>query len=84
MKPLNAFKTWFNIFHFFIGAVCGLNIHPLLSLCVFIVFFFYEMLENEPEQTTINNYVEFLIGYVCGDIVGKALPFLANILIFGL
>ena len=42
------------------------------------------MLEKESEQTTINNYVEFLIGYVCGDIVGKALPFLVNILIFGL
>ena len=84
MSILNAFRSWFSIFHFFIGVVCGLNIHPLLSLFVFIVFFFYEMLEKESEQTTINNYVEFLIGYVCGDIVGKALPFLVNILIFGL
>ncbi|RLF21492.1 MAG: hypothetical protein DRN15_11060 [Thermoprotei archaeon] len=69
-------RHWTDYLHILLGVTGGFlaKPQPLASLTLFITFFLYEMLEEEPLEESYRDLLEFLTGFALGQILYNLSP----------
>jgi hypothetical protein len=67
-KVKNAFREIADYWHFLIGVFVGFisNKFLVVALFVFLVFLFYEAIEEESQERTVYDYITFILGFMLG------------------
>jgi len=70
MRVLNALKHYTDWIHIILGMLTKVLVifSPLLSLLILLTFIVYEALQRESKSESYFDLIEFLVGYIIGDI----------------
>jgi hypothetical protein len=70
-RPRNAFTSWTDIFHAFLGFICAAlrGWWPTFSILVTLTFIVWEAWQAEDRVTSYEDLLEFTIGFILGVIL---------------
>ena len=68
-----VFDDFKSIIHVLLGIITKLigKSFPPLALALIIVFTVYEVLEKDSPENRLGDFIEYLIGYIIGEITFK-------------
>jgi len=72
MFMVETFKVslwWTDVVHFILGLLT--RVFRPYSLIVFVVYFVYQVVEDEPLIQSLKDFVIYILGYLAGDVLWK-------------